>query len=99
MPHRIQYTAISTDLIAGLYRNAAQWASDWKERVDEWESPDLGDVSEAQAKEAIALRDLVQGLGRDRLSRRNPAAPRTPTSSGGSQPASGTETSAADSLA
>jgi PadR family transcriptional regulator, regulatory protein AphA len=53
-PQRIQYTAMSADLIARLDRAVGEWAGDWLARIGDWERTDLHAVSEEQARSLLA---------------------------------------------
>ena len=56
-PDRLQYTAMSADLIVRLHRAVGEWAGDWLELTEAWESTALQDVSERQAR-AFLSQDL-----------------------------------------
>jgi len=53
-PDRIQYTAMAADLIARVSIAADEWAADWLERIDSWDSTELHRFSQEQARSVIS---------------------------------------------
>jgi PadR family transcriptional regulator, regulatory protein AphA len=55
-PDRIQYTALAADLLDRLHQAAGDWAADWLERTESWETTGLHEHSEQQARALIEAR-------------------------------------------
>ena len=53
-PDRLQYTALTADLISRVHEAADSWAADWLERIEDWDETSLDAASEAQAHDVIA---------------------------------------------
>jgi hypothetical protein len=51
---RLQYTALSSDLIARLQKAVGEWAADWLERIEAWEATSPHPAAQEQARELIA---------------------------------------------